>query len=51
MKNGKRLTRQQKSVLEKAGLNPSNWLIFKNTKQEMHLIHRVSGSTRVINAS
>ncbi|MBH0166256.1 hypothetical protein IHV12_15135 [Fictibacillus sp. 7GRE50] len=50
MKNGKRLTRQQKGVLEKAGLNSNNWLIYKNINGELHLIHRDTGNKRIIKA-
>lgn len=50
MKNGKKPTRNQFKTLIEAGLNPGNWLITKNLKQDgvLVLVHRETGSTREI---
>ncbi|MHC8523951.1 DUF6906 family protein [Rossellomorea sp. H39__3] len=50
MKNGKKPTRNQFKTLIEAGLNPRNWLITKNLKQdrELVLVHRDTGTTRKI---
>lgn len=48
MKQGKNPTRKQKENIRKAGLNPDNWLIYKNHGEKVSLIHRNTGSTRDI---
>lgn len=48
MANGRTPTRKQRQVIKRNRLNSNNWLILKNPPGEMHLIHRVSGSKRVI---
>ncbi|EJR41377.1 MULTISPECIES: DUF6906 family protein [Bacillus] len=48
MKNGKRLTKREKMHLKSYSLNPDNWLVFKKTDGEMHLVHRYTSATRVI---
>ncbi len=48
MKNGKNPTKAQKKYLKGCGLNPDNWLIVKNTPEEMLLVHRYTSSTRRI---
>lgn len=50
MKHGKRPTRRQKALIQAAGLNPDNWLVVKDTKPTMTIVHRVSDKTRVITA-
>lgn len=50
MKNGKRPSRNQRRLIVHAGLNPNNWLIIKNLPEEMHLVHRETGTQRVIPA-
>lgn len=40
MKNGKRLSKQQKFVLACHGLNPSDWLISKKLPDVWVLVHR-----------
>jgi hypothetical protein len=50
MKNGKRPTRHQKGALVKAGLNPNNWLVTKKITGQIHLVHRDTGNTRVLQA-
>ncbi|EFV78985.1 hypothetical protein HMPREF1013_00869 [Bacillus sp. 2_A_57_CT2] len=48
MKNPKRPTRNQKKALLSVGLNPANWLIYKKINGELHLVHRETGTTRII---
>lgn len=48
MKNGKRPTKAQKSLLRYAGLAPDDWLISKNTSTETVVVHRFTGCTRTI---
>lgn len=48
MKNGKRPTKRQKLLMSRAGLNPENWLVVKNPPGTLYLVHRVSGSERVL---
>lgn len=48
MKAGKRPTRRQKDAIQWAGLNPNNWLVFKNLPDEIHIVHRQTGTKRVI---
>lgn len=48
MANGKTPTRRQKRAIRKHRLNTDNWLILKNPPGELHIMHRVSGSKRVI---
>lgn len=49
MKNGKRPTLKQKIVIRERGLNPKNWLVTKNANGELHLVHRETGTQRIIN--
>ncbi|MGP7817735.1 DUF6906 family protein [Niallia sp. 01092] len=48
MKQGKKPTRRQKMVIESAGLNVENWLVFKNDGDYISLVHRGTGDTRKI---
>jgi len=48
VKQGKNPTRKQKENIRKAGLNPDNWLIYKNHGEKVSLIHRNTGTTRDI---
>ncbi len=48
MKNGKRLTKRQKIYLKSKGLNPENWLVCKDTSQEMVIQHKISGKTKLL---
>jgi hypothetical protein len=42
MKNGKKPTKKQKEAMQRAGLDPNNWLVTKNlnSRGELHLVHR-----------
>jgi len=48
MANAKTPTRRQRQVIKKYRLNSNNWLIQKNPPGELHIVHRISGSKRVI---
>ncbi|EOA3903591.1 hypothetical protein ACE41A_08815 [Bacillus cytotoxicus] len=48
MKSGKKPTKRQKVQIKSYGLNPENWLIYKNLDEELHLVHRYTNTTRVI---
>lgn len=48
MKQGKRPTRRQASLIKSYGLNSDNWLIVKNLPGELHISHRETGSKRVL---
>ncbi len=48
MKNGKRPTRRQKQMLKELGLNSDNWLIIRDDKFELKIIHKVSGQVRTL---
>ena len=49
MKNGKKLTLNQKKFLQKWNLNPEEWLVTKDTPERMELVHRYSDkTTRII---
>jgi membrane-bound lytic murein transglycosylase MltF len=51
MKKGKKPTRNQKKLIKSAGLNPDNWFIVKNPSGELHLVHRETGTHRVISVA
>ena len=40
MKNGKKPTREQRKLIEKAGLLSSDWLVSKDLPSEIELVHR-----------
>ncbi|WP_242136682.1 DUF6906 family protein [Bacillus cereus group sp. BfR-BA-01360] len=48
MKNGKKPTRREKAHIQSYKLNPEHWLIFKKVNEELHLVHRFTGATRII---
>lgn len=48
MKSGKRPTKKQKMAIGDVGLNSNNWLVYKNVNGMLHLVHRYTGTTRVI---
>lgn len=45
MKHGKKPTYSQRKFLESLRLNPADWLVVKDTPQEMVLVHRYSKRT------
>lgn len=40
MKHGQKPTNKQKQAIEKAGLNPTKWLVVKSLSSELHLVMR-----------
>ncbi|EUJ29635.1 hypothetical protein PCORN_10832 [Listeria cornellensis FSL F6-0969] len=40
MKSGKKPNKKQSIFIKENGINPDNWFIYKNTSEEMHLVHR-----------
>lgn len=48
MKHGKKPTRRQKQDIASVRLNPDNWLVCKNTPEELVIEHRISGKVRII---
>lgn len=40
MKNGKKPTVRQKKLMTEWKLNPKDWLVTKDTPEQMELIHR-----------
>lgn len=45
MKNGKRPTKNQSIFIKEKGLDPTVWLITKDTPDRMELVHRHSDRT------
>ncbi|WP_416730273.1 DUF6906 family protein [Fictibacillus sp. JL2B1089] len=50
MKNGKKPNRKQQDHIKSMGLNPDNWLISKKLNEEILLVHRETGTKKVIPA-
>lgn len=48
MKNGKNPTRAQKALLDYYRLNPANWLVVTENKEEMQIIHRHTNTIRTL---
>ena len=48
MKNGKKPTVKQCERMTKWGLDCRNWLVVKDTPEQMTIVHRYSNQTRVI---
>ncbi len=44
MKHGKKPTVQQRKLIQKWRLNPADWLVSKDTPDEMVIVHRHSDS-------
>lgn len=41
-------TRDQKALIDSAGLEVRSWLVLTETPEELHLVSRRTGATRVI---
>ena len=41
-------TRDQKALISAAGLEPRSWLVLEETPEELRLVSRRTGATRVI---
>ena len=49
MKHGKRPTVAQKKTMQAWHLNPADWMVCKDTTEEMHLVHKyVTSTTKII---
>ncbi|WP_169810076.1 DUF6906 family protein [Paenibacillus antarcticus] len=48
MKNGKRPTRRQLSIISESVATPADWLVSKSTSNELHLVHRYAKQTKII---
>lgn len=48
MKQGKKPTRKQKEAMEFCGLSPDKWLVSKANNGELLLVHRETGTTKLI---
>ena len=46
MKHGKKPTVAQRKLIQSKGLDPSVWLITKDTPEKMELVHRYSDRTK-----
>lgn len=47
--NGKKPTREQRKLIMKNKLDTYKWLVFKDTSDELHLIHKETGEKKVLN--
>lgn len=47
-KSGKNPTRRQKELIASRRLNPQNWLVMKAPPEELHIIHRATGTVKVL---
>jgi hypothetical protein len=50
MKNGKAPNKRQKLAMKSVGLNYDHWLIYKAIDDKLHLVHRETGTTKIIPA-
>ncbi|AFC32160.1 hypothetical protein PM3016_5460 [Paenibacillus mucilaginosus 3016] len=48
MKQGTRPTRRQKIVIAKVKLNPENWLVERETPEELVIMHRNTSTVKRI---
>lgn len=48
MKQAKKPTRAQKMIISHYHLKPENWLVQKADSEELHLVHRYTGTQRTI---
>ena len=48
MKHGKNPTARQKKFMSKMGLNVELWLVERDTKENLILVHRWTGQPRII---
>ena len=48
MKNGKAPHKKDKIAMSKVGLNHENWLVFKRVDNMIHIVHRITGTVRII---
>ena len=48
MKQLRKPTREQRNIIQSKRLNPENWMIERNTPEELVLVHRYSNKTKTI---
>ena len=48
MKHGKKPTVRQAKILQAKRLDPDNWLIERETPEEMVIVHRYGNTKRII---
>lgn len=48
MKHGKRPTRRQKIYISSLRLNPDNWLIISEDKNQLTMVHRHTDKIKVL---
>jgi hypothetical protein len=48
MKQGKRPTRREKTMIASVCSDPDNWLVSKRLPRSLHLVHRQTNSIKVI---
>ena len=48
MKQLRKPTREQRKFIQSKRLTPDNWLIERNTPEELVLVHKYSNKTRTI---
>nr|WP_242475889.1 hypothetical protein [Bacillus cereus] len=50
-KNGNNPTKKEKLLIKSQNLNPDNWLVYKKVDNKLHLVHRNTCTTRVIQSA
>ena len=48
MKRGKRLTRNQKEIVNSHGYNPTEWMLVADTEFYLYLVHKDNNNKRLI---
>lgn len=48
MKHGKKPTYEQRKLIQQWGLNPGDWLVSKDTPDQMLLVHKHTNQTQTI---
>lgn len=48
MKNGKKPTYEQRKLIQQYGLNTYDWLVSKDTPDELVIVHRHTNITKTI---
>lgn len=48
MRHGKRPTVRQKKLIKSMKLNPDNWLVITENKEQITLVHRDTNTVKVV---
>ncbi|WP_420819722.1 DUF6906 family protein [Paenibacillus monticola] len=48
MKQGRRPTRRQNAIIQSFKLNPTNWLVERESPSHMSIVHRTSGNLKCL---